>query len=291
MSTIKDRSGQVVGQIGAQDRFLARVYGSALGRAALRPLIAPPVSKLAGRFLSSRWSVGLIKPFIRKNGIDMAPFEPVRYRSYNEFFSRKIRPEARPIDAHPEALIAPCDSKLTALPISPKSTFVLKHTPYTVESLLRNAELAHQYEGGWALIFRLTVDDYHRYCYVDDGEKTENVRIPGVLHTVNPIANDHYPIYKENSREYSILHSNIFGDVVMMEVGALLVGKIVNHHEQAQVSRGQEKGYFQFGGSTVVLLLKKDAARIDEAIVQNSLEQAETKVQMGEAIGWALKDE
>ena len=245
------------------------------------------VSKAAGAFLSSRLSVPLIKPFVRKNNIDLSQFEPGPYPNYNEFFSRKIRPELRPVDQEPQHLIAPCDSKLTVLPITPESRFTLKDTPYTVASLLRSEELAQKYAGGTAMIFRLTVDDYHRYCYMADGQKEENVKIPGVLHTVNPIANDVVPIYKENSREYSILHTEHFGDVLMMEVGALLVGKIVNHHGKARVVRGQEKGYFQFGGSTVVVLLEKDKAHIDADILANSCEHAETVVKMGEKIGSA----
>jgi phosphatidylserine decarboxylase len=122
---------------------------------------------------------------------------------------------------------------------------------------------------------------------VADGEKEENVPIPGVLHTVNPIANDYYPIYKENSREYSLLHTAVFGDIVMMEVGALLVGKIVNHHGKAKVVRGQEKGYFQFGGSTVVLLLKKGSVSVDPDILENSRQGIETVVKIGEKIGVA----
>ena len=285
---IKHRDGRTIDQPNAQDKLLGLLYGSIIGRALLRPLISPVVSKLAGCFLSSGPSRILIRSFIRRNNIDMAQFEPVRYRSYNEFFSRKIRPEMRPIDADPTHLIAPCDSKLTALKITPDSVFTMKHTQYTLESLLRNDALAQKYAGGYALIFRLTVDDYHRYCYICDGEKDDNIHIPGMLHTVNPVANDHYPIYKENSREYSILHSEHFGNILMMEVGALLVGKIVNHHQSANVRRGQEKGYFQFGGSTVVLLLQAGRAKIDNDILENSHENIETIVRMGERIGIAL---
>ena len=285
---IKHRDGRTIDQPNAQDKLLGLLYGSIIGRALLRPLISPVVSKLAGCFLSSGPSRILIRSFIRRNNIDMAQFEPVRYRSYNEFFSRKIRPEMRPIDADPTHLIAPCDSKLTALKITPDSVFTLKHTQYTLESLLRNDVLAQKYAGGYALIFRLTVDDYHRYCYICDGEKDDNIHIPGMLHTVNPVANDHYPIYKENSREYSILHSEHFGNILMMEVGALLVGKIVNHHNRARVMRGEEKGYFQFGGSTVVLLLQAGRAKIDDDILENSRENIETVVRMGERIGIAM---
>ena len=283
----KTRDGILIEGADGQDRLLAAMYGSALGRLLLKPLTAPWLSKAAGRLLSTRASCILIKPFINSNHIDMSQLEPVEYASYNDFFSRRIRPEARPVDMDPRHLVSPADSKLTVLPITETGRFTLKHTAYTVGSLLKDPALAAQYVGGWACIFRLTVDDYHRYCYPFSGEKGENVRIPGKLHTVNPIANDFFPIYKENAREYTVLRTGDFGEVIAMEVGALLVGKIVNHHGPASVRRGQEKGYFQFGGSTVVLLLKKDTAVIDDDILENSRNGIETVVKFGEKIGAA----
>ena len=279
------RDGTPAAASDRQDRRLAKLYGSTFGRLLLRPLTARWVSKLVGKFLSTGMSKCLISSFVKKNGIDMAQYLPVEYKSYNEFFCRQIRPELRPIDADPRHLISPCDSKLTVLPITPELHFTLKQTEYTVSSLLKNGELAQRYAGGYALIFRLTVDDYHRYCYVADGEKSEDVRIQGVLHTVNPIANDYFPIYKENTRHYSFLGTRYFGRVLMMEVGALLVGKIVNHHGAAQVKRGEEKGYFQFGGSTVVLLFEKDVLQPDAELLRNSENHAETIVKYGEKIG------
>lgn len=284
----KLRNGQLIEGQDGQDKLLTKLYGTACGRLLLKPLTAPVVSKTAGWLLSRKISCVFINSFIRKHSIDMSQFENVKYGSYNEFFSRKILPEARPIDTASNHLISPCDSKLTVLPITPDQQFTLKHTEYTVASLLKNDALAEEYNGGYALIFRLTVDDYHRYSYIADGEKGDNTFIPGKLHTVNPIANDYFPIYKENSREYTILHTEAFGDVVMMEVGALLVGRIVNHHQSAKVSRGQEKGYFQFGGSTVVVLLKANVAQIDEDILSNSQDEIETVVRLGEKIGIAL---
>lgn len=283
----KTRNGELIVRKDGQDKLLAALYGSAPGRLLLKPLTAPALSRAAGKFLSSKLSCFLIKPFVRRNHIDLSQFEPVTYGSYNEFFSRKIRPEMRPVDMERTHFVSPCDSKLTALPITKDCRFTLKHTEYTVASLLRDDELAASYEGGFALIFRLTVDDYHRYGYVDNGRKSENTFIPGVLHTVNPVANDYFPIYKENSREYSVLQSENFGDIVMMEVGALLVGKIVNHHAEATVERGQEKGYFRFGGSTVVLLVKSGILHLDEDILENSREGIETVVKYGEKIGCA----
>ncbi len=282
------RNGKLIKEKSGQDRILEGLYGTVAGRMLLKPLTLPVVSKMAGMFLSTPLSCILIEPFIKKNKIDMTQYQPVKYKSYNDFFTRKIKAKLRPVDGNPKHFISPCDSKLTVLPITKDCRFKLKHTTYTVTSLLKNEKLAKEYEGGYAMIFRLTVDDYHRYCYVCDGTKGENVFIPGVLHTVNPLANDYFPIYKENSREYSILHTKEFSDIVMMEVGALLVGKIVNHHRKYKVFRGQEKGYFEFGGSTVVLLVKKNTVRMDADILENSAQGIETVVKFGEKIGSAF---
>lgn len=282
------RNGKIIEQKNGQDRVLEGLYGTMAGRLLLKPLTLPVVSKIAGGFLSTPMSCVLIEPFVRKNKIDMTQYEAVKYKSYNDFFTRKIKAKLRPVDEEPSHFISPCDSKLTVLPVTKDCRFTLKHTAYTVASLLKNKKLAKEYEGGYVMIFRLTVDDYHRYCYVCDGTKEDNVYIPGVLHTVNPLANDYFPIYKENCREYSILHTKEFEDIVMMEVGALLVGKIVNHHKKYRVFRGQEKGYFEFGGSTVVLLVKKNTVQIDADILENSSEGIETVVKYGEKIGEAL---
>lgn len=282
---IRFREGQLIEMEDGQERLLRLLYGNVFGRMVLKVLTLPWISVTAGKLLSTRASCLLIDSFIRNNHIDMRQFEKKRYRSYNEFFSRKIADGMRPIDREKTHLISPCDSKLTVVPITEKCRLTLKHTDYTVASLLKNKELAKEFAGGYALVFRLTVDDYHRYCYVADGTKTDNVFIPGVLHTVNPIANDYYPIYKENSREYTVLCTEEFGKLVQMEVGALLVGKIVNHHGKAEIARGEEKGYFQFGGSTVVLLVKEGMVAIDEDILKNSDAGIETVVRMGEKIG------
>ena len=279
------RNGVLIEADNGQDRFLKALYGSTLGRILLKPLVTPVVSNLAGAFLSTKASCVLIQPFIKSNHIDMSQFEDVKFHSYNDFFSRKIRDGARTIDMDPSHFISPADSKLTVLPITEDSRFVLKHTDYTLASLLKNEKLAKEYHGGYAFVFRLTVDDYHRYCYVDNGTKEDNIHIPGVFHTVNPVANDYYPIYKENTREYSVLHSENFGDILMMEVGALLVGKIVNLHQHANIKRGQEKGFFQFGGSTVVLLTKENKVLVDEDILANSKDGIETIVKFGEKVG------
>lgn len=283
----KLRNGTLIEGADGQEKALDFLYGTAIGRIILKPLTAPAISKIAGAFLSTKLSCFLIKPFIKSNNIDMSQYKKEKYGSYNEFFSRHIAPGARPVDMDKYHFISPADSKLTVIPIGDDTFFNIKHTRYNVESLLKNRSLAERYKGGYVMIFRLCVDDYHRYCYVCDGEKGENVFIKGVLHTVNPIANDYYPIYKENCREYTTLDSEVFGRLTIMEVGALMVGKIVNHHGKTRVKRGQEKGYFQFGGSTVVVLVEKDKILIDNDILENSRENIETIVRMGEKVGTA----
>ena len=140
------------------------------------------------------------------------------------------------------------------------------------------------------MVFRLTVDDYHHYCYVADGRKSANVTLPGVFHTVNPAANDVYPIYKENAREYTLLKTKQFGTILMMEVGAMMVGKITNLHKNpATVKKGQEKGNFEFGGSTIILLIQPGKVRIAYDLIENTEEGYETIVKMGERIGECRK--
>ena len=280
-----DRNGTIVKQNETQNKVLSFLYQNGLGRAILRVLIQPGVSRLAGRFLDSRCSKWLIGPFIRRNEIDLSQYKVQEYRSYNDFFTRQIKPECRRIDHTPSHLIAPCDSKLSVYPISADAKFCIKNTVYTMKSLFRSEKLAKHYEGGQLLVFRLTVDDYHRYCYIDDGIKSDNYRIDGVFHTVNPLANDVYPIYKENTREFTILKSKNFGRVLMIEVGALLVGRIVNNHGKKQVKRGEEKGRFEFGGSTVIVCIEPDRVVMDADILVNSIKGYETVVKMGEKIG------
>lgn len=280
-----DWKGNVTEEDSSQDKLLRWLYTHKAGRRLLGILVQPWVSKAGGWFLNQRCSRFLIQPFIRKNHIDMQMYEEQEYSSYNTFFVRQIRKECRPLAGGAGTLISPCDGKLSVYPIVEDCCFTIKNTRYTLESLLCSPGLAKKYQGGYACVFRLTVDDYHRFCYVDSGKKSRNYRIPGVFHTVNPVANDAYPIYKENTREYSLLKSEHFRTILMMEVGALLVGKIKNLHEAARVERGQEKGWFEFGGSTVVLLFQKNAVKLEERLLENTRNGYETIVKMGEKIG------
>lgn len=281
---VVNRQGQELKVNQSQNRLLKLLYSHFLGRCALKVLTLPFITHIGGLYMNSRLSKRQIQPFIQNYHIDMSQYEKQDYRCYNDFFTRQIKKEARPICHDHYALIAPADSKLTYYRIGEDTKLWIKDTMYSLSDLLGNHELAQQYDGGTCLVFRLSVDDYHRYCFIDDGSKEEDVYIKGVFHTVNPIANDYYPIYRQNSRSYSLLHTLHFDDVIYMEVGAMMVGKIVNHSLDS-FCRGDEKGYFEFGGSTIVVLLKKDIVEIDEDIVSHSLQHDETRVLMGEKIG------
>lgn len=264
---------------------------SGLYRGALRPLLSllssRAVSAAGGAAMSTRASAALVPGFIRRAGIDMSDFESRQWRSFNDFFTRGLRPGARPVDADPLALVSPCDSRLLALDITPDLTFQIKGGDYSVSSLLRNRRLAEDFAGGRCLIFRLCVDDYHRYCYFDDGSKGGNIPLPGRYYTVRPVALEHHDFFKENSREYTVMATRHFGKAVQVEVGATFVGRIENHHGVCSFRRGEEKGMFLFGGSTIVLLLGKNAADIDPRIIENTSRGLETRVLLGQRIGYA----
>lgn len=277
-----DRNGNRIQTDNGQDQLLRKMYTTRTGRLLVSILVHPIVSKMGGWLLSTKLSALAVPAFCRVHQIRLSDYEQKSFDSYNDFFTRKIKDQCRPFDTCDTHVVCPCDGKLSVYPISEKALFHIKNTQYTVYQLLKDERLAKRYEGGWMCLFRLTVDDYHRYCYIDDGVQTRSRYIQGTLHTVNPVANDVYPIYKENSREYSILKSQHFGRVLMMEVGALMVGKIVNYKNDCTVRRGEEKGRFEFGGSTVILLFEKGAIVPDSDIITHTKEGFETVVRMGE---------
>lgn len=285
---IKNRKGEYVGSMESQEACLRFLYKTFPGRVCLKVLTKPFVSKIVGCFMNSYFSTGMINSFVKNNNIKLSDYEKCRYKSYNEFFTRKIKAGRRPINMDPNVFISPCDSKLTIYPIEENNVFFIKDSVYRLKDLVNGDPIYKEYEGGYCMIFRLTVDDYHRYCYVDNGTKGKNKFVNGELHTVNPIALGSYNIYKRNCREYTIMHTENFGDVVEIDVGAMMIGRIKNHHEEHTFKRGEEKGLFEFGGSTTVLLVKKDQIIVDKDLLENTQNNIETIVKMGEQIGVKL---
>ena len=266
-------------------RFL---YKTLPGRIILYFLAKTAVSKLAGRVMDGAFTKAFIPGFIKQNNLDMGQYEDTAYRSFNDFFERKVKAEYRPFPQNENEAIAPCDGKLTAYKITADSEFHIKHSEYTVSDLLKDELLAAEYTDGICLIYRLTPDDYHRFCYIDDGQILESKKIDGVLHTVRPVTQRRYNVLTENSREYALMQTENFGKVVQMEVGALFVGKIVNYKAGGAVKRGEERGLFRFGASTIIMLYQKNTLTLAPEIYENTTNNKETLVKMGETIGMVL---
>ena len=259
------------------------LYGKALGRILLKIVISPVTSRFYGWLKRRRSSVKDIDPFIEEYAINMDDYAEQTYTSFSDFFTRQIKPGARPVDTDPKAFISPADSKLLVYTIGDDLMMDIKGSKYTVSELVDNRVDVSSFDGGYVLVFRLSMDDYHRYGFVDSGRMLSSYNVKGKLHTVSSISKD-YKIYKENSRVVNHCQTDNFEDIFQIEVGALLVGRIVNHSKEV-FDKGEEKGYFEPGGSTVIILVKKDIIRIDSDILEHSSKGIETKVRYGEKIG------
>ena len=261
------------------------LYGNFFGRVLLRIAVSPGISRLYGYMNSKKSSVKRIPGFISSYNINMEEYEDREYTSFNDFFARKLRPGARTIDEDPKRLISPADSKLLVYPIEDDLRIEVKGRTYSLPELLSGSEELSKYSGGLVLVYRLCVDDFHRYGFPDNGKMIAQKTIKGKFHTVSPVSKD-YKIYKENHRVVSFLSTEHFGEVIHIEVGAMLIGKIVNR-DVKDFSKGEEKGYFEPGGSTIIEIFEKDSVSIDEDILAQSRDHIETKVKFGEGVGSA----
>jgi len=262
--------------------FLTFLYKNKFGGIFQKLAISKPVTDCLGKFYDSKLSKKLIPTFIQKNEINMEEYKGKEYASFNDFFTR----EKKNIEFSKRGkdFCAPCDGYLSAYKITPKKTFQVKGITYTLEGLLNNHALAKEYEEGLMFIFRLSPKNYHRYHYFDEGEFIFRKKINGVYHTVREVALKEKQVYIENQREYTVLKTKNFDQVLFMEVGALAVGKILNH-EKKTFQRGEEKGMFLFGGSTIIVLFKKGILKEEEKLLKNSLDDYEAVVQCGCIVG------
>ena len=257
------------------NRSLRFLYNTILGRLILKIATLKFISDLYAKFMNSSLSKRKIKKFIKANNINMNEYIEKDYSSFNDFFIRTIKPARRLIE---DNLVAVCDSKLSIYKIDDNFQFKIKNSIYDIEDLI-GENRTYKY----ALIFRLCVDDYHHYIFPDDGKVLYSKHIKGVLHTVQPIAQKRYKVFHENSRNVTFLECDHLGDVCFIEVGALMVGKIVNENK-LKFKKGEEKGHFEFGGSTVIMLINKEL-NFNEKIIENSNKDIETIVKMGQTIG------
>lgn len=241
------------------------------------------VPRIMGAFLRSPLSKFFIKGFVKKNNIDMSAFAGVKFKSFNDFFTRKDN--SRKPELSPETLISPCDSALSVFNIEENSTFKIKGFDYTLKDFFETDKFDKTFSGGNALIFRLAATDYHRYCYIDSGSLEKNHFLKGKLYSVQPVCCRTFKVYTKNRRSWTILHTQNFGDVAQIEVGAFSVGGIKNHHENYSFSKGEEKGYFDLHGSTIVMLFRKNTIKLDEEILTQTANGKETIVKYGQPIG------
>lgn len=269
---------------------LSFLYGTKLGKALTGSVINKRiVSTLYGQLVKSRNSVKQIPKFIEHYAINTEEIKrPIgSFKSFNDFFIRELMEGARPIDTNENHLISPADSRLFVFDLSKSKSLPVKGYWYNLNGLIKDKKLVNEYADGWCFIYRLAPSDYHRYCYFDHGHQEKVKRLRGVLNSVHPIAlSVTKSLIAKNYRELTIMHTNSFGDVLQLEVGALLVGKIIQHHKQPySFVRGEEKGYFEFGGSTIIQLFKKGSVQIDSDIVEYSEKGIETLVKLGEKVG------
>jgi phosphatidylserine decarboxylase len=279
-------------------RFL---YGNPLGSALESTLLCRPwFSKLYGAYQSSGRSSGAIAEFVRRFEIPMQEYEDGPFRTFNDFFIRKLRPGAREFESDPNRLPAPAEGRYLVFPsVGENTPLPVKGATLNARALLGIEEAPEEasrlglrhFVGGPGFIARLCPVDYHRFHFPDSGKVVGRFRRRGPLRSVNPIALAvRGDLLFRNEREVSILETKNFGRLAYVEVGAICVGKIVQTHpENRDFARGDEKGYFLFGGSTVIVLGERGAFEFDTDLLDKSGTGVECLVRLGEGIATRTK--
>ena len=204
------------------------LYNTFLGRIFLKLLTNKIFANTGALFMKSCLSKTLASRKIKKYNIDMSQYKNPKYKCYNDFFTREKKQIM--FDSDKDSFISPCDSKLMILKMDEDVSFKVKGSIYNADEII-NDSLIKDYKDGYALIFRLDVNDYHHYLYLDEGTRNDYKFIKGCLHTVQPIAYDKVKVFHRNSREWCVLNTKNFGEIIQVEVGALLVGKIRNNNK------------------------------------------------------------
>jgi phosphatidylserine decarboxylase len=284
-------TGRIETEIVYGDGYLRFTYGNPIGRLVL--------SALVKRSLFSRWygwrmdrsdSRAKIAPFIEAYGVNVAEFAapPDSYRTFNAFFYRKLKPEARPIDPEPATTIFPADGRhLGFQDLSKLDGIFVKGAVFDLRKLLGDDALAEQFRDGAMVMSRLCPVDYHRFHFPVAGIADAPRLINGALYSVNPIAlrrNIH--IFTENKRAVTRIESPEFGTVLMLEVGATCVGGFeYTFIPGAHVAKGAEKGYFRFGGSSTITIFERGRIRLAADLVEQSARRTELYARIGDRLG------
>lgn len=243
-------------------------------------------SALGGWYMDRKFSKNRVEKFIDQYNIDMSEYlvsDSKAFKNFNDFFVRKIKDDKRPIG---DKIVSPADGKILAFEsISDVNKFFVKGSEFTLNSYLQDEDLANNFEEGSMVIIRLAPVDYHRYHFPIDGLTSETVNIKGHYFSVSPLAlRKSLEIFLQNKRTYCIVANPTYGNVLISEVGATMVGSILQTYKPGEIKKGEEKGYFKFGGSTLVLLFEKGKVKIDQDLIENTKNGFETRILMGENI-------
>ena len=278
------------------DSFIKFLYCSEAGKKLGGIFTNKIFSKTYGAFQDLPSSHRKVKPFIEKFNIPIQDYEPGSrpsldssdsYRSFNEFFIRKFKLGKRSFVSEANRMAAFAEARYVGFDsVDEKSVYPVKGQYLKAKDLIGNDQIAKIFEGGPLLIARLCPVDYHRYHYPDNGKVVEHYPISGAFDSVNPLAlKEKNQIFIKNERHVSILQTENFGRLAYIEVGAICVGKIVQTHRwNKPFLRGEEKGYFLFGGSTVILMGEKGLWKPSNDIIQNTKNGIETYLHLGQEV-------
>ena len=277
-------TGQIKTEKVVSETALYWLYNNPLGELTLQALLKRKfVSDVYGWLMHTHWSVRKIEPFIKTYHIDTSQFQKQNYQSFNDFFIRKLKPGARKIDTDSNVVVSPADGKVFAFQDISGQSFIVKGYRFDLKSFLQNDSLARVYNKGSLLLFRLCPTDYHRFHFPVGGKLSKVIKIQGDYYSVNPIAlRKRIKIFCENKRDYQTIDSPVDGNVVMAEIGATMVGSIVHTFQGTIAMKGAESGYFQFGGSSIILLFKSGKIRIDNDLLKNTKSGLETEIKIGQ---------
>ena len=271
--------------------FLRWAYETTGGKIALSTFVSRPwFSKWYGWRMNKPSSRSKIAPFIRDFDVDAKDFlDPAEsYPSFNEFFYRKLKPEARPIKSTDNHAIFPADGRHLCLPdVTDADAFFVKGQRFDLEKLFVSKQLAAEFEHGSLLLSRLCPTDYHRFHFPVAGEAGNTVELNSDrLFSVSPIALRKRLAYLwENKRTRCIVDSPQFGKVAVLEIGATCVGSIFQTYTPGTIAKGDEKGYFAFGGSSVITIYKQGTIQFSDDLIEHSANQTEVYAHIGDTCG------
>jgi len=291
---IDRKTGKVLQEIVPGEGWLKWLYYNPFGRLTLEGLVKRRfLSRWYGRKMDKPASKNKIGGFIKELNIDMSEaLRPLHdFTTFNDFFIRRLKPESRPIDRDVNAIVSPADGKTLGFSeMGGLDTFFAKGHQFSIDKLLQDQSLGKRYSGGTLLIIRLAPADYHRFHFPANGRISKSTRINGAYYSVSPYAvKNRMKIYWENTREYSVLNTNNAGNILLCEIGATMVGSIIQSYlPDTEVLKGDEKGWFSFGGSTVIVLFEKERVKVDTDIIENTRKGYETTIRMGEKLATLL---